>query len=139
MKKILGLIALVFSILVLTACSTSTVDSLEGEYARLVTASNTRETELYRSEDNPMVIKGATASIPGIDDNLAVDTERKIFIGSSYKYPYVYEDGILQVNGDTYYKIGSKAYEEKGKRPITRYIEKAPKSCRLWNLFLFTS
>ncbi|MFX3920584.1 hypothetical protein ACJBWB_11895, partial [Streptococcus suis] len=26
-----------------------------------------------------------------------------------------------------------------GKRPITRYIEKAPKSCRLWNLFLFTS
>ncbi|HGA1176978.1 TPA: hypothetical protein ACIRFI_000781 [Streptococcus suis] len=115
MKKILGLIALVFSILVLTACSTSTVDSLDGEYARLVTASNTRETELYRSEDNPMVIKGATASIPGIDDNLAVDTERKIFIGSSYKYSYVYEDGILQVNGDTYYKIGSKAYEEKAK------------------------
>ncbi|WP_253911853.1 MerR family transcriptional regulator, partial [Streptococcus suis] len=29
--------------------------------------------------------------------------------------------------------------EEKCKRPITRYIEKAPKSCRLWNLFLFTS
>ncbi len=22
-------------------------------------------------------------------------------------------------------------------RPITRYIEKVPKSCRLWNLFLF--
>ncbi|WP_225620813.1 hypothetical protein, partial [Streptococcus suis] len=38
------------------------------------------------------------------------------------------------LNGKEWLGMG----EVQSNRPITRYIEKVPKSCRLWNLFLFT-
>ncbi|MEI4309304.1 lipoprotein [Streptococcus suis] len=115
MKKILGLIAVVFSLILLAACGVSNTDSLDGEYAELWTASNTGEIHLETSD--PMVIKDTTVeNMSGFTNNLAIDTEKKIFISSNNEtFSYVYKDGILQVNGDTYYKIGSKAYEEKAK------------------------
>ncbi|MDG3136904.1 hypothetical protein [Streptococcus suis] len=112
MKKIVNVVVAVFSVFVLIGCSTLMVDKLDGEYTHVIGKDRTGIEML--AEDDLSWIDGTTADFWHISsDELIVDVEKKVLIAGTTEFPYVYEDGLLKVDGETYYKIGSKAYKEK--------------------------
>ncbi|MBF0817853.1 hypothetical protein [Streptococcus acidominimus] len=116
MKKVLVGLVTVVATFFLTACG-SNKDSLEGEYHLYWVASNTGEEHLDGESAGIMTIENSM--MKGADNNsddFIVDEEKSVFISESGReYPYTYKDGVLVFDGDQYYKIGTKAYQEKKK------------------------
>ncbi|MDV5987547.1 hypothetical protein KB575_00495 [Streptococcus canis] len=105
MKKIFGLISLLVMSLILVACSSS--QNLDGEYYWVSERSLDLKFEIkgdkgYYKEDStkyPMKIDVETSTL----------THEGIY--GSYKFEYS-SDGKMNVDGQDYYKKGSKAYKE---------------------------
>lgn len=108
-KKIMGLMLVALSAFLLVACGKETMD---GKYYEYWVSSNTNEPTL---NDDPMIIDGISVSgASGFEYDLTLDEEKRIFISvNNREFPYVYDNGILVFNGDTYYKEGSQAYKDK--------------------------
>ncbi|MBF0819787.1 hypothetical protein [Streptococcus acidominimus] len=116
MKKILLAFASVVVAVFLTACG-SNKDSLEGEYHLYWVASNTGEKHLDGESAFPLKIENSMMKgAHNNSDDFIVDEEKSVFISESGReYPYTYKDGVLVFNGDQYYKVDTKAYQEKKK------------------------
>lgn len=116
MKKIFGLLFLFLSVFTLVACGEKE-DSLEGEYHLYWIGSNTGEKHLDGESTHPMKIENSV--LTGADntsDELRIDKDRSVIIGKyGREYSYTYKDGVLIFDGDEYYKVGSKAYQDKKK------------------------
>lgn len=103
MKKIIGLILLAFSTILLVGCG----DSLNGSYYEVDLD------EYYLSEDVSLVIKGNSGLRFGeFDEEFTVDVQKREFSANGFVVPFVYQDGILSVDGDTYIKEGTSQFKE---------------------------
>lgn len=117
MKKILGFVFVVLSLLFVSACSnnssTQSNNELEGEYYETI---NDYDKEL--SEDVSIKVKDTTLTEYHVGSKyiFSIDDQKKTLTGDGKVYSYTYEDGKLttDISGNMieYYKKGSKAYKE---------------------------
>ncbi|CYV12275.1 LptM family lipoprotein [Streptococcus suis] len=116
MKKIVGILAVVLSVFMLVACGVKE-ESLDGEYHLYWVASNTGEKHLDGESIHSMKVEGSIMTGAAHKSyELRVDKDRGVIIGEyGREWPYTYKEGALVFDGDEYYKVGSKAYQDKKK------------------------
>lgn len=112
MKRVLITAVAIFSIFMLGACSNDNLDGSYYEYDR---------EELYLRDDPDIVIEGTVGKRS--NETFTVDTEEKEFSANGYVLPYVYENGVLTVDGETYVQKGTDAYNEAKKANSKRLQE----------------
>lgn len=103
MKKVLGFMVMLLSVVFLAACSSQ--ENLDGEWYRYDKSDN------YLSSVADITIDGTSGSQYDAG-NFTVDTERKEFSVNGFVVKYVYKDGVLSLDGKTYVKKGTSAYDE---------------------------
>lgn len=112
MKKVLGFMVMLLSVVFLAACSSQ--ENLDGEWYRYYTASNTGELSMDSEKYGPDVI--ISDSIIKLDgEDFTIDKEKRIIQTRFKEYTYTYENGVLTFDGKTYVKKGTKQYDEKRK------------------------
>lgn len=113
MKRLLSLITLVFTTIVLVACSSK--PNMDGEYYEI----GDYGTDLV------MTIKGdkGTVDAEGSTSSMTIDTDTQTFeisgfIDPTVKYEYKYDVNTANITGSQrqYFKKGSEAYEEELKK-----------------------